>query len=282
MGTVVCHWEDFTDSAIHTSSVLDQAGLRLTAIAAVDSFHYRIIDSAGSTTVSRGLTSGQRYHFFDRPLGYLDEVIAQDEILCADFEQVHLALRGIPFVMMPGLPIRKSEIRARLAEVTEINQHDQVFADKVDEHLAIGFAISQKFVEEAKTWFSQVQIHHVITAIISRMLGDPSLQTGLHMLLNAHQGFVEIVLCHNGRLAFANHYRISAQSDILYYVLAAAELREIPVADLQVCCSGTLAVDMVETLSVYLPQVRLYPDSVTGDVHETRIMDLISVAQCAS
>jgi hypothetical protein len=279
LGKVVFHWDDLRQNAF------DSTSLRLAAIAGTDAFSYCITDHNNVLCACKGFVADRKFHFFDKPLGYLDRVTADDDLLYADFSSVRLAVRGVPFVMMRAEDASHDAVVARLQEITDLSKSDEIFTDITDEGLAIAFALPQVFASEVHVWFSEASIIHLISALVicgmkySHGLAQPV------MMLNVSDGFTEVILCDNGRLLFANHYKTQGHEDVLYYALAVLQNLRIESDKVLVRCSGPAAIHAVQFLQTYISQVQhfSYPGiDYRDDYPQVETLDLISIARCAS
>jgi len=104
----------------------------------------------------------RKFHFFDKPLGYLAQLVQDDEMLYADFSSVQIAVRGVPFIALRPTEAGRETTVARLQEVTDISYSDEIFTDVTDEGIVIAFALPQAFSSEAHAWFSDAAIIHVM------------------------------------------------------------------------------------------------------------------------
>jgi hypothetical protein len=279
LGTVVYHWDDLRHSAF------DNTPFRLAAIAAPETFYYCIAVDAEHLCVVKGFRADKKYHLFDKPLGYLDRLIADDTLLCADFSTVRIAIRGVPFVVMqydlPGQQFAESQ----LSGITDIGPSDTILLDETEVGIQIAFVVPQPFLDEASSWFSGASFQHIMTTLVSWCIEYSSTTTDPVLLVNAGDEIVEIVLCAAGRMYFANHYRITAAEDILYYVLAILEDQETPVDAVQVKCTGPAAEKTWKTLLNYLPRcdVFAFPGARAPiGFPAVESGDLMSVLQCES
>lgn len=280
MGKVVYHWDDLRytafDSAPH---------LRLTAIAGVDSFYYSVSDAAYMPCSAKGYHADRKYHFFDKPLGYLGQLIGDDDLLFADFDQVQIAVRGVPFIVLKPEESDHETVVHRLQEVTDISHADEIFTDITDEGIVVAFALPQRFAQEVHAWFSGASIIHAMSALMMCTLRlSRTIETPM-MLVNVSAGLVELVVCQSGRLFHTNHYRITGPEDVLYYVLAVVQNLKMQHDQIVVHCSGPEVLHALPVLQTYLPHTHLftYPDiNPRSDYPAVDTADLICISKCAS
>jgi len=235
--------------------------------------------------VVKGFHTDRKYHFFDKPLGYLGQLIGDEDLLYADFEHVHIAVRGVPFVVLKPGEADHHTIETRLQEVTDISQLDEIYSDITDEELVVAFALPQVFAREAHAWFSDATISHVISSLMmctikhSRGMAEPL------MLINVSPGFTELILCNQSRLLFANHYRSSGPEDVLYYALAVLQNLGMPGDQVVIKCAGPVALNTLPVLQTYLPHTHFFsfPEvHPRSDYPSVDTVDLICVEKCAS
>ena len=279
MGAVVYHWDDLRHSAF------DNTPLRLAAIAGSDCFYYCIAEHDLKPTAVKGFQAGKHFHFFDKPLRYLDKLVGEDPLLCADFTAVEIAVRGVPFVVMQYDIPGEQFARSQLSAITDIGPSDTILLDTTDAGLQLGYVVPQPILDEANQWFSAAKFRHVMTTLITWCIDASGLTPDPILLVNSTTAFVEIVLCAGGRMYFGNHFRVSATEDILYFVLAVLEDQETDLQSVQVKCSGPAAAATLAKLQDYLPRcdVFAYPGTAYGgDFPAVESADLMSILRCGS
>jgi hypothetical protein len=232
----------------------------------------------------RGYHYNKKYHFFDRPLGYLEKLASEDEFLYADFEKVHIAVRGSAFTAIHPHEVNGININAKLRKVTDVGENDKVFSSRVDDDLVLAFSIPTVFEKEAHAWFSDATFGHIIAPLIRCFL-DYSREVESHVLLiNSSTGMAEIIVCEQGKLLYANHFRITTSEDILYFALAAIQNLKLNNEQLRVKCTGPQSTETGSVLQKYFPFVQPF---TFGDMHrpefpQTDAADLICLSRCAS
>ena len=279
MGKVAYHWNDPRHSAF------DNSPLRLAAIAGADSFSYFITDPSGKPGAVKAFTIPRKYHFFDKPLGYLPKLIGDDDLLYADFDSVMLAVRGVPFAAMDPKYANTSTMLEKLRAVTEISETDALFCDVSDENFAVAFALPEIFVRETHAWFSDTQISHAMTALMTLSIKHSRNHSEPILFINISSGLAEFVLCHDGLLLFANHYQVAGSEDVLYYTLAILQNLHVPQDQVVVRCAGQGAAMAIPVLQSYLKDVQSFSDpeiNVPADFPLIDAADLIFLTQCAS
>ncbi len=229
--------------------------------------------------------ANRKYHFFDKPLGYLGQLMSEDELLYADFEHVTIAVRGVPFRALDSNNIQPETIRANLLRVTDVSDSDETFCDHCDENLAVAFAVPEALVRETHTWFSDTYISHVMSALMTCTIRHSRGKEAPVMLLNISRNISEVVICRDGLLLFANHYRTSGAEDVLYYTLAVLENLQLKHDLMAIRCVGSGAADVAPVLKTYIQDVShvllseiLFP----SDFPVVESTDLICLNQCAS
>jgi hypothetical protein len=278
LGKVVFHWDDLRHTAFDTSP------LRLTAIAASDSFYYLISDKEGSPCATKGVVTDNKYHLFDKPLGYLGRLIGDDDLLYADFEKVCIAVRAVPFTALPSGQA-DDFMRSKLLEITDLSPADGIFCDEIDDQLSLAFALPEVFSREAHAWFSNARIMHVMSALVSQSLEFSQDFADYVLIVNVTHDLIEVVLCSGGALMFANHFRISGREDVLYYVLAVLRDQDVTTGRCHVICTGHDASQVVPQLSQYFTDIEMQLSNTRGttaDFPTTETRDLISILKCAS
>ncbi len=235
--------------------------------------------------VTKGVTTDRKFHYFDKPLGYLGQLVGDDEMLYADFSHVHIAVRGVPFVALKPVEVNRESTVTRLQEVTDVSHSDEIFTDVTDEDIVIAFALPQAFSAEAHAWFSEASIIHVISALIMYEIKYSRAHTEPVMLLNVSSQFTELILCHQGQLLFVNHYRTLGPEDVLYYALAILQNLHLQSEHVIIKCAGTAATHALPVLQTYMPHTELFsfPDiNPRSDYPNVETIDLICVSKCAS
>lgn len=279
MGKLVYHWDHLKHRA------LDNTPLRLTAISGVDQFSYLISDATLTPLSTKGFYADRKYLFFDKPLGYLNQLVSDDALLYEDFAQVSVAVRGVPFVALRPGEASQALIETRLQEVTDISKQDEIYSDITDEGIVVAFALPQAFARETHGWFSDATISHVMSSLMmctikhSRAMAEPV------MLVNTSHTFCELIFCNQGQLVFANHYRVTGPEDVMYYVLAILQNLQMTGAEVVVKCAGPNAVHVLPVLQTYLPQIHFFSFGEINpgsDYPQVDTADLICVAKCAS
>lgn len=275
MGKVVYSWDDrrlnaFQDSPLH-----------LAAIAGPNSFYYTVADSGLIPGAVKGFHTHKQYHFFDRPLGYLEDLVARDTLLCADFSSVKIALRGVPFILMPSSDFNIPNASGLLSEVTDISPADMVLKESVNEEIALVFAIPEIMVQSAWSWFSGAQIGHAMASMIKFALTKAAFSG---VLINTSEELAEIVITIAGALRFANHYRISAPQDVLYYVSAILEELETDRESISVRCCGQETAEVTRIMRSGFADCEAitFPDIPADDFPGIESTDLMSVLRCGS
>lgn len=279
MGKLVYHWDHLKHRA------LDNTPLRLTAIAGVDQFSYLINDLTISPLSVKGFYADRKYHFFDKPLGYLGQLVSDDALLYEDFAQVSIAVRGVPYVALKPDEATHVLIETRLQEVTDISQQDEIYSDITDEGIVVAFALPQAFARETHGWFSDATISHVMSSLLMCMIKHSRAMAEPVMLVNTSPGFCELIFCTKGQLLFANHYRVNGPEDVMYYVLAVLQNLKVTGDDVVIKCAGPNAVHVLPVLQPYLPHIHFFSFGEINpgsDYPQVDTADLICVAKCAS
>jgi hypothetical protein len=243
------------------------------------------IHAAGIPCAVKGFLADRRYHFFDKPLGYLGKLTAEDELLYADFDRTVIAVRGVPFIALTPEESDPETAARHLEKVTDLSHADEIFTDLMEEQLAVSFVLPQVFASEAHAWFSEATIIHLMSALMSCAIRHSVGMTEPFMLLNASPGLVELILCRNGQLLFANHYRTTGPADVLYYSLAVLNQLRFGNDEVVVKCSGPQATETLASLEAYLPHTHFFsfPEvQPRSDYPQVETVDLTCIEKCAS
>jgi hypothetical protein len=274
----VFHWDDRQHSAF------DDIPLRLFSIAGTESFSYCITDEHNRPCAVKGFLADSRYHFFDKPVDYLGDLIAEDPLLCAGFKDVYIAVRGVPFVVLEEAGVATDMAAGRLKGVTDLGHADRLFIDQAGGGLAIAYALPEMFLIEAQNWYSNVAVRHIMTSLVTTELEQSAYTDRKVVRVNITTDLAEIVCTRNGSLLFVNHYRVGGPEDTLYYVLAVLRQLDIAVDQAHVYCSGTATGITLPVLGRFLPHCTAETGGkgqVAGfPVIET--WDLITMLRCAS
>ncbi len=278
---MIFQWDD--PSRITT----DTSALHLSAISGVEEFSFCVTKDTGEPIMARAYAGGKRRHFFDRPLASLNAIITANEVLFEPFVAVRIAVRGVPFVCV-GADLAKSPEQRHhvLSQATTIAARDAVRYDIIHVHnnisLAVVYAVPDAFIQECRIWYGNAAIAHVMTALV-RCASDRSKQMpGPLFLVDISASWHEIVVCRDGDLLFANHFRAGTHNDLLYYLLAIAADLKIEAGDAKVRCIGARHPERAAAaLKDYLPDTEVLI-AQASEGRNPGLVDLISVARCAS
>jgi hypothetical protein len=271
LGEIVLHYED------RKRNYLTEPSLNLAVICSEDAFHFLISTADNVPLLARGITVDEVAPFYHAPLAYMPELMEFDETLFSDFTRTTIAVRGLPFRLVPASDYRPDRVHAMLSHVTMPGKLDHVRSEhisRIGHHLLTAYP--QKLEEEIVQYFGNARIRHSMTCLLQTSEGADKVVMELAIAATSF----ELAVIEAAEVRFANAFAWHAESDILYYICAVMDDLNLSPIDLLIRAGGT---DWTSFLQNYL---KMHLNEVAfadyGQVSDAHIRNLVSVSRCGS
>jgi hypothetical protein len=259
-----------------------------------ESLQYSILDTEKNTFVAMAdlrLPSSPKSTeaFYEK----ISRLISEDEALKKKYPSVVIGLDTPVHTLVPA-PLFDSAQSIKYLEFNFGRQvNGQAGADSIEELEAFNvYAIPQGLLEVVRVNYPEAALVHRATAMIRAIYNHNKVQPAqAGLFLNVREGFIDLSLIEDDRLAYFNSYSCSIREDILYYTLYTLEQLKLRPDTVKLIISGKFdqGSESHRLMEQYIREVSFADrldlwgySPVLGQLPAYRYQELYALALCGS
>ena len=203
-----------------------------------EAYYYALLIKVASSSFSYAITYKNKLLAYndDCSLSELTEPLYMQDILCARYKKLIIALPSTGFTLIPK-NLFSTDHLAQIGHLLDVQENEQIIAKLLDADNYIVFKLDSQFLEGLKQYGLQNVVFKPTGWIKALAQKNPE---NHQLFVDISHNKVDIAYFQNFRLRFYNNFDYTNADDVVYYAAMVARELALAPAELSIMVSGAL------------------------------------------